>query len=98
MRDRKLPFAIEVVGFSEEEGVRFGAPFIGSRALVGSLDEEFLNRQDEQGISVRRAIQEFRLNPEEISRACIDADTLGTIEFNIEQGPALEELGRPLGV
>jgi len=98
LEGRKLPFGIEVVGFSEEEGVRFGAPFIGSRALVGRLDEEFLNRQDEQGISVRRAIQEFGLNPEEISRACIDADTLGYIEFHIEQGPVLEELGRPLGV
>ena len=43
---RRLPFAIEVVGFSEEEGVRFGLPFIGSRALVGTLDEELLNRQD----------------------------------------------------
>src|SRR3989442_2807011 len=98
LEGRKLPFGIEVVGFSEEEGVRFGAPFIGSRALVGRLDDEFLNRQDEQGISVRKAIQEFGLNPEEISRACIDADTLGYIEFHIEQGPVLEELGRPLGV
>ncbi len=98
LEGRKLPFGIEVVGFSEEEGVRFGAPFIGSRALVGRLDDEFLNRQDEQGISVRKAIQEFGLNPEEISRACLDADTLGYIEFHIEQGPVLEELGHPLGV
>ena len=53
---RRLPFAIEVVGFSEEEGVRFGLPFIGSRALVGTLDEELLNRQDPKGISVRDAM------------------------------------------
>jgi allantoate deiminase len=98
LQGRKLPFAIEVVGFSEEEGVRFGAPFIGSRALVGRLDDELLNHQDEQGISVRRAIQEFGLNPEEIPRACLDADTLGYIEFHIEQGPVLESLGHPLGV
>ena len=98
LQGRKLPFAIEVVGFSEEEGVRFGAPFIGSRALVGRLDDELLNHQDEQGISVRRAIQEFGLNPEEIPRACLDADTQGYIEFHIEQGPVLESLGHPLGV
>jgi len=98
LEGRKLPFGIEVIGFSEEEGVRFGAPFIGSRALVGRLDEEFLNHQDEEGISVRRAIQEFGLDPEEISRAGLDADTLGYIEFHIEQGPVLEELGHPLGV
>ena len=57
---------IEVVGFSEEEGVRFGFPFIGSRALVGTLDEELLNRQDANGISVREAIGNFGLNPADI--------------------------------
>src|ERR1700751_2150790 len=56
---RKLPFGIEVVGFSEEEGVRFGVPFIGSRAVVGRLDEGLLVRKDARGISVRQAIQDF---------------------------------------
>ena len=95
---RKLPFAIEVIGFSEEEGVRFGTPFIGSRALVGSIDDELLTRQDEKGISVRQAIQQFRLNPEEIPRARINPDTLAYLEFHIEQGPVLEQLGYPLGI
>jgi allantoate deiminase len=98
LEGKKLPFGIEVIGFSEEEGVRFGTPFIGSRALVGRLDDNLLNQQDEEGISVRRAIQQFGLNPEEIPRACLDTDTLGYIEFHIEQGPVLEELGHPLGV
>jgi allantoate deiminase len=93
----KLPFGIEVVGFSEEEGVRFGVPFIGSRALVGRVDEELLGRKDERGISVRKAIQDFGLNPDEISRAALRDDVLGYIEFHIEQGPVLENLGRPLG-
>jgi allantoate deiminase len=94
----KLPFGIEVVGFSEEEGVRFGVPFIGSRALVGRVDEELLGRKDEQGVSVRKAIQDFGLNPNEISKAALGDDVLGYIEFHIEQGPVLEHLGRPLGV
>src|SRR6202165_3012397 len=94
----KLPFGIEVVGFSEEEGVRFGVPFIGSRALVGRVGEELLGRKDEHGISVRKAIQDFALNPDEISRAALRDDVLGYIEFHIEQGPVLEHLGRPLGV
>src|SRR5258708_30024845 len=94
----KLPFGIEVVGFSEEEGVRFGVPFIGSRALVGRVDEELLGRKDEHGISVRKAIQDFGLNPNEISKAALRDDVLGYIEFHIEQGPVLESLGRPLGV
>ena len=94
----KLPFAIEVIGFSEEEGVRFGVPFIGSRALAGRVDEELLGRKDSHGISVRKAIQDFGLNPSEISKAALGEDVLGFLEFHIEQGPVLESLGRPLGV
>jgi len=95
---RRLPFGIEIVGFSEEEGVRFGVPFIGSRALVGRLDEELLRLEDGRGISVREAIEDFGLNPAEIPRAALSGDALGYIEFHIEQGPVLEELGRPLAV
>jgi len=94
----KLPFGIEAVGFSEEEGVRFGVPFIGSRALVGRVDEELLGRKDANGISVRKAIHDFGLNPNDISTAGLGDDVLGYIEFHIEQGPVLESLGRPLGV
>jgi allantoate deiminase len=98
LNGRKLPFAIEVVAFSEEEGVRFSAPFIGSRALVGSLDEEALNSRDAQGVSIRRAITDFGLNPTEVSQAAMHDDVLGYIEFHIEQGPVLENAGHPLGV
>jgi len=95
---RRLPFGIEVVGFSEEEGVRFGAPFIGSRALTGRLDEQLLSLQDAQGISVGRAIENFGLNPEDIPKAALKNDTLGYLEFHIEQGPVLEKLRLPLAV
>jgi allantoate deiminase len=98
LNGKRLPFAIEVVGFSEEEGARFGAPFIGSRALVGSLDEDLLNRQDAQRISIRQAIADFGLNPAEIPQASIGRDVLGFLEFHIEQGPVLENADRPLGV
>jgi allantoate deiminase len=96
LQGRRLPFAIEVVGFSEEEGVRFGAPFIGSRALVGRLDKNILSRYDADGISVRQAIENFGLNPDEIPQCEIKSDVLGYLEFHIEQGPVLEELNLPL--
>jgi allantoate deiminase len=98
LNGRKFPFAIEVVGFSEEEGVRFSTPFIGSRALVGSLDEDLLRRQDAQGISIRKAIEDYGLNPAEIAQAAIEDNVFGYVEFHIEQGPVLENVGRPLGV
>jgi len=96
LRGRRLPFGVEVVGFSEEEGVRFGTPFIGSRALVGRLDRELLDLCDARGISVRKAIAEFGLNPGEIPQAELPDNTLGYLEFHIEQGPVLEHLNLPL--
>jgi allantoate deiminase len=95
---RRLPFGIEIVGFSEEEGVRFGTPFIGSRALTGRFDDELLNRRDAQGVSVSDAIKDFGLNIHEIPQAALGNDILGYVEFHIEQGPVLEALKRPLAV
>ena len=94
---RPWPHAIEVVGFSEEEGVRFGVPFIGSRALVGGLDAATLDRRDDHGVSVREAITAFGLDPDRLPDARI-AGALGYLEFHIEQGPVLESLELPLGV
>ena len=96
LHGRRLPFGIEIVGFSEEEGVRFGTPFIGSRALVGRLDNKILETRDAHGISVRKAIEEFGLNPEEIPQAVLESGALGYLEFHIEQGPVLEKLNLPL--
>ena len=97
MGGKRLPFGIEVIGFSEEEGVRFGIPFIGSRALAGRLDGNLLGREDKNGICIRRAIEDFGLDAGEIPDAALDDDILSYVEFHIEQGPILEELGRPLG-
>src|ERR1700730_15463193 len=98
LEDRKLPFAIEVIGFSEEEGIRFGTPFIGSRALAGKVDDELLNRKDTNDVTVRTAIENFGLKPAEISRVAMNKDSLAYVEFHIKQGPVLESLGIPLGV
>ena len=98
LRERRLPFGIEVVGFSDEEGVRFGIPFIGSRALTGRIDDELLARTDATGVSVRKAIQNFGLNPNELEQATLKDGVLGYLEFHIEQGPLLERLNKPLGV
>lgn len=96
LHGRRLPFAIEIVGFSEEEGVRFGTPFIGSRALVGRLDDELLATLDTHGTSVRKAIEAYGLDPKEIPEAALQGGALGYIEFHIEQGPVLERLNLPL--
>jgi allantoate deiminase len=96
LRGERLPFAVEIVGFSEEEGARFGVPFIGSRALIGTLDEALVECRDANGVSVRAAIEGFGLNASEIPAAKLEGDIVGYLEFHIEQGPVLEKLGLPL--
>lgn len=98
LRGKRLPFAIEVVGFSEEEGVRFGVPFIGSRAFVGTADEALLARVDRNSIRVDDAIRAFGLDPAEIANARAAEDAVGFLEIHIEQGPVLERLGYPVAV
>jgi len=93
-----LPMTIEVIAFSEEEGVRFGVPFIGSRAAAGRFDSALLALKDAEGISVADAIRSFGLDPAAIDKARVDADTLGFVEIHIEQGPILEAEKRSLGV
>lgn len=93
---QRLRFALEVVGFSEEEGVRFGVPFLGSRAFVGNFEEKLLELTDIAGVSVAQAIRDFGLNPAEIAPS--EGDYLGYLEFHIEQGPQLEAEGLPLGI
>src|SRR5262249_3078735 len=68
-RGVKVP--MEVAGFSEEEGVRFGVPFIGSRALIGAIDDALLARRDAQGVSVAEAIRRFGLDPTRMPEAAI---------------------------
>jgi allantoate deiminase len=92
----RLPYAIEILGFSEEEGVRFRVPFIGSRAVVGRLDDDVLSSKDSDGTTIRQAIERFGLDPHQIKDAGLPPDAGAYLEFHIEQGPVLEKLGLPL--
>lgn len=93
-----LDYEIEVVAFSEEEGVRFRIPFIGSRALTGEIDEDLLHERDADGISLAEAIAGFGLKVSEIGEAAMSEKTFAFVEFHIEQGPVLEDLGLSLGI
>ena len=96
---RRLPFTVEVLAFSEEEGVRFRTPYLGSLAAAGHLDSSLLDRVDAAGISVAEAIRHYGLDPSHISAAAYQPEQLlGYLEMHIEQGPVLESLNAPLGV
>ena len=96
---RRLPFGIEVVGFSEEEGQRYKAVFLGSSALTGHFDVSWLDQTDSNGITMRQAMQHAGLQVEDIPSIKRDpAKYLGFVEVHIEQGPVLNELDLPLGV
>jgi allantoate deiminase len=93
-----LLYEIEVVAFSEEEGVRFGVPFLGSRAVAGRFDPALLSLCDAEGVSLEAAICAFGLEPGGIEEALVTPDAMGFLEIHIEQGPVLEAEGRSLGV
>jgi allantoate deiminase len=93
-----LRLPIEVIAFSEEEGVRYGVPFLGSRAVAGIFDLGALAYRDADGVRMDDAIRTFGLNPYEISQAALGGDVLGFVEIHIEQGPVLEAEGLPLAV
>ena len=99
LRDTELPFALEVVAFSDEEGTRFGNALLGSRALAGSWDEAWWDLADENGITLREAFIDFGLDPARLPSAFRRREQLvGYLEAHIEQGPHLEDADRALGV
>lgn len=95
----RLPFAIEVVGFADEEGVRYQSTYLGSRALAGTFNPEDLKRKDARGVTMADAIREFGGNPDAIASARRDPQRLlGYAEVHIEQGPVLEQKNLAVGV
>ena len=96
---KRLPFHIEVVAFAEEEGQRYKATFLGSGALVGDFQHEWLDQADADGVTMRQAMQQAGLKVADIPKLARDASKyLGFVEVHIEQGPVLNERDLPLGV
>jgi allantoate deiminase len=96
---RRLPFSLEVMAFSDEEGVRFPSTLTASRAVAGSFDPAALDEKDRDGISRREALKDFGCDPDGWPAVARDPATLvGFLEVHIEQGPVLESAGEALGV
>ena len=96
---RRLPFGFEVIGFAEEEGQRYKAVFLGSGALTGHFNTDWLEQKDGDGISMREAMLHAGLCPDDIPKLKRDASRyLGFVEVHIEQGPVLNEMDLPLGI
>lgn len=92
-QEMNLSLGIEAIAFSEEEGVRFGVPFLGSRAVAGRFDASLLSLADANGTTVEGAIRSFGLDPAGIADAALDGDAIAFVEIHIEQGPVLEAEG-----
>lgn len=89
-------YGLEVIGFAEEEGVRFRTPFLGSRAVMGTLDDAALALEDAEGVSVREAIGAYGLDATKLEAARLGAGVTAYFEVHLEQGPVLEREGRAL--
>ena len=96
---KRLPFNLEVVAFSEEEGQRYKATFLGSGSLLGDFKPEWLDQKDADGITMRQAMAHAGLNPADIPAIKrVPTAYLGFVEGHIEQGPVLNALDLPLGI
>ncbi len=98
-RNEKLPFHLEIIAFSEEEGVRFKSTFLGSNAVIGQFDLALLDKVDADGISMREALLAAGHDVAAIPTiARQPAEVLGYVEVHIEQGPVLLERNLPVGI
>ncbi|MFK7855050.1 MAG: allantoate amidohydrolase [Granulosicoccus sp.] len=98
-QDIRLPYAIEVVCFADEEGVRYQSTFLGSRAMAGTFDPALLDKVDKDGISMASAIEQFGHSTSQLQlAACSAEEFVGYLELHIEQGPVLEQKNIPVGV
>jgi allantoate deiminase len=94
-----LPFALEVLAFSDEEGLRYGTPYLGSRVVAGSFRVDDLERVDADGIAMRDAILAAGGDPAAFAgEARKPDDVLGYVELHIEQGPVIEARDGQVGV
>lgn len=96
---KRLPYAVEVIAFADEEGVRYQSTFLGSRAVTGEFDSAMLDLKDKDGISMNDALVAFGKDPSKLSSAIRAPGSLAAfIEVHIEQGPVLEQQGLGVGV
>jgi hydantoinase/carbamoylase family amidase len=96
---RRLSFHLDVIAFSEEEGVRFSAPYLGSSAIAGRFDESVLARRDANGISLASVLHKEGVDLGGIQALAWAPQTLrGYLEVHIEQGPVLLQRGLPVGI
>ncbi|WP_145525279.1 allantoate amidohydrolase [Yersinia vastinensis] len=96
---RRLPVAIEVIGFADEEGTRFGITLLGSKGITGHWPTDWLNKTDAEGVSVAQALDKAGFPPAAVgeSQRAI-SEFCAYLELHIEQGPCLENADLALGV
>jgi beta-ureidopropionase / N-carbamoyl-L-amino-acid hydrolase len=96
---RPLPFHLDVIGFAEEEGVRFAAPYLGSNAIAGRFDVAVLQRSDKDGVKLGSLLQKQGVDRDAVKALARRPETLrGYLEVHIEQGPVLLDKDLPVGI
>lgn len=98
-RQIRLPLAIEIMGFADEEGTRFGVTLLGSKALTADWEPSWLLQTDADGLCMEDALRRFGLDPSNLGSAARKPHEIHAyLELHIEQGPCLEQAGKALGV
>jgi len=98
-RQQRLDHAVEIIGFADEEGVRFQSTLLGSRAVAGTFENNLLEHTDADGVSMADAMRQFGLDPDAVAQAARSREQIAAyVELHIEQGPVLEAAGKAVGI
>ncbi|HRF10164.1 MAG TPA: allantoate amidohydrolase [Xanthobacteraceae bacterium] len=96
---QRLPFNIELLCFSEEEGVRFPVAYLGSQAIAGKFDAQNLDKADDNGVPLRKVLEEAAVDVNSLGILARDpSDLIGYVEVHIEQGPSLLNANLPVAI
>jgi len=95
----ELPFHIELIAFSDEEGVRYHTTYLGSKVVAGSFETNLLQKKDDAGITLQETIVQMKGDPGQLKTDAIAPEEwLGYFEIHIEQGPVLYERDIPVAI
>ncbi len=98
IKSGNVPCNVKIISFGDEEGVRFGTTYLGSKAVCGTFGGELLEKRDDSGKTLSEAIKDFGLNPQDIASCKLLEKVDGYLEVHIEQGPILESKDLAVGV
>jgi N-carbamoyl-L-amino-acid hydrolase len=90
---------LQMVVWSNEEGVHYGKGLFGSRAATRGPDPGELEERDAEGVALSEWLRRYGQDPAQIAAARLDPRGVAAyLELHVEQGGVLDRAGIQVGV